>query len=228
MPCTTPNPSDPITEGYTVGISIALGLKYANILNLIYCQLVNDLGVNQRGPILSGFIEIGNGMYYLKTLIPNGFRGGLKIQYCGDVIGFLAINPEEYENIDVKTSTRSSLAGVGVPSITNPIPINPESPIELRLTDDYLVAESRSIDITNVDWPNLTGSTTQFMMDSRPSFIKTATLLNQTSLRVELTNQELIDIGCGRWSYEFRCVLANGHKITLAVGNIVIVPPFGD
>jgi hypothetical protein len=228
MSCTTPNPSDPITEGYTAGISIALGLKYTNILNLIYCQLVNHLGVNQRGPILSGFIEIGNGMYYLKTLIPNGFRGGLKIQYCGITLGFIAINPEDYENLDVKVSTRCSSTGIGVPSITNPIPINPESPIELRLTDDYLVAESRSIDITSVYWPDLTGSTTQFMIDSRPSFIKTATLLNQTSLRVELTNQELATIGCGRWSYEFRCTLANGHKITLALGNIVIVPPFGD
>lgn len=226
--CTTPSPIDQITDGYVCGISLSLGKKYENILNYLYAQLIDSTGNNHRGPIISGFYEIGNGNYYLNTLIPHGFRGGIKFNYCGSSLGFLAINPEEYENVDVKISTRCSASGSSIPSFSNPIPLNSQDPIELRLTDDYLIQESRSIDITSVDWPNLIGSTTNFIIDSKPTFSKIATLLNQTSLRVELSNDELAQIGAGRWSYEFRCTLANGHIITLAFGNVVIIPPFAD
>ena len=226
--CTTPAPSNPITEGFTAGISLSFGSKYAGLVNYIYAQLIDEDGDNYYGPILDGFIEIGNGYYYLSTLIPNAFRGSIKFLYCGDVIGLLAINPEEYERIDVNISSRAPINGVSVPSFANPIPINPESPIEFRLTDDYSVQESRSLDITSVDWPDLTGSTTEFIIDSTTCFKKNATLLNSTSLRIELSNEELASIGAGRWNYEFRCTLANTHVITLAVGNLVIVPPFSD
>ncbi len=226
--CTTPSPSNPITEGFTAGISLSFGSKYSGLINYIYAQLIDEDGDDFYGPILNGFIEIGNGYYYLSTLIPNGFRGSIKFLYCGDVIGLLAINPEEYEHIDADISSRAPINGVSVPSFANPMPINPESPIEFRLTDDYLAEESRSIDITSVDWPILTGSTTQFIIDTNPCFTKTATLLNSTNLRVQLTNEELAIIGVGRWNYEFRCTLANSHVITLAVGNLVVVPPFGD
>lgn len=228
MTCTTPSPSDPITSGYTMGISLSFGARYVGILNYLYAQLTNTSGVNYRGPILTGFSEIGNGNYYLLTTIPYNFRGGMKFMYCGNIIGFMSINPEEFERIDVSLSSRCALSGVSVPALTNPIPINPADPIELRLTDDYLIEESRSIDITSVDWPDLAGSTTDFIIDSQPTFTKQATLLNSTSLRIELTNEELQTIGAGRWSYEFRSTLSNGHIMTLTVGNLVIVPPFTD
>lgn len=226
--CTTPAPTDPITTGFTIGVSLSFGPKYAGLVNYIYGQLIDNNGNNFRGPILNDFIEVGNGYYYLNTLIPDGFRGAIKFIYCDNVIGLLAINPEEYERIDVEISSRAPINGVSVPSFANPVPLNPESPIEFRLTDDYSVQESRSIDITSLEWPVLTGSTTQFIIDTQPCFTKTATILNSTSLRIELSNEELAQIGVGRWSYEFRCTLANTHVITLAVGNLVIVPPFGD
>lgn len=212
---------------FEIGISLSFGKKYENCTTLS-AQLINADGTNYNTPYTTGFINLTNGYFLFTPTIPSSFRGGIKF-YCGiEFIGVLAINPEEYENIDVKVSTRCSSTGVGVPSLTNPIPINPEDPIELRLTDDYLVEESRSIDITSIDWPDLTGSVTEFIIDSMPTFTKTAELLNGTSLRVELSNEELNEIGAGRWSYEFRSTLSNSHIITLSVGNIVIVPPFTD
>lgn len=212
---------------FEIGMSLSFGKKYENCTTLS-AQLINNDGTNYNTSYTSGFVNLTNGYFLFTPTIPTSFRGAIKF-YCGaEFLGALAINPEEYENIDVKVSTRCSSTGIGVPSLTNPIPINPADPIELRLTDDYLVEESRSIDITSIDWPDLTSSTTQFIIDSRPTFIKSAQLLNATSLRVELSNEELTQIGAGRWSYEFRCTLSNTHIITLSVGNIVIVPPFTD
>lgn len=212
---------------FEMGISLFLGEKYKNCTTLS-AQLISSNGSNYNSPYTNGFINLTNGNFLFTPTIPTSFKGAIKF-YCGnEFIGVLSVNPQEYENIDVKISTRCSSTGNGVPTLTNPIPINPENPIELRLTDDYLVQESRSIDITSINWPDLTGSTTNFILDSRLSFIKQASLLNNTSLRIELTNQELMSIGAGRWSYEFRSILSNGHRITLAVGNIVIVPPFAD
>jgi len=223
----TSNFNPTTSGGYTLGISLSFGQKYANC-DYIHGELINSDGTIYGISYSEEFVNLTGGNYLFTGLVPPSFRGAIKF-YCEDeLLGALAINPEEYENVDVKVSTRCSTSGVGVPALTNPIPVNPEDPIELRLTDDYLVEESRSIDITSVDWPSLTGSTTEFMIDSRPTFVKTAQLLNSTSLRVELTNAELEEIGAGRWSYEFRCTLSNGHIITLAVGNIVIVPPFAD
>lgn len=208
-------------------VSLSLGKRYENCQN-IYAQLINSDGTNYGVSHSTGFANLTNGNYLFTGIIPTSFRGAIKF-YCGaELLGATAINPEEYENVDVKVSTRCATSGVGVPALTNPIPINPEDPIELRLTDDYLTEESRSIDITSIDWPDLTGSTTNFMIDSRPTFIKPAQLFNGSSLRVELSNEELAQIGAGRWSYEFRCTLSNTHIITLSVGNIVIVPPFTD
>ena len=212
---------------FEMGISLSFGKKYEACTTLS-AQLINTNGTNYSTPYTTGFVNLTNGYFLFTPTIPASFRGAIKF-YCGiEFLGALAINPEEYENIDVKVSTRCSSTGIGVPALTNPIPINPEDPIELRLTDDYLVEESRSIDITSVDWPDLIGSTTEFIIDSRPTFTKIAELLNQTSLRVELSNEELSQIGAGRWSYEFRSTLSNGHIVTLSVGNIVIVPPFTD
>ena len=212
---------------FEMGISLSFGKKYKNCTTLS-AQLINKDGTNYSTPYTTGFVNLTNGYFLFTPTIPASFRGAIKF-YCGiEFLGALAINPEEYENIDVKISTRCATSGVGVPSLTNPIPINPADPIELRLTDDYLIQESRSIDITSVDWPDLTGSSTNFIIDSMPTFIKPAQLLNATSLRIELSNEELEQIGAGRWSYEFRSVLSNTHIITLVVGNIIIVPPFTD
>jgi len=212
---------------FEMGISLSFGKNYENCTTLS-AQLINGNGTNYSTPYTTGFVNLTNGYFLFTPTIPASFRGAIKF-YCGvEFLGALAINPEEYENTDVKVSTRCSSTGTGVPTLTNPIPINPTDPIELRLTDDYLVAESRSIDITSVNWPDLTGSSTSFIIDSMPTFTKTAQLLNTTSLRVELSNEELQQIGAGRWSYEFRSVLSNTHIITLVVGNIIIVPPFTD
>ena len=53
-------------------------------------------------------------------------------------------------------------------------------------------------------------------------------ILNSNTLRVELSKNDLMKIGGGRWSYEVRSILPNNHIMTLTLGNIIVVPPFGD
>ena len=212
---------------FETGISLSFGKKYENCTTLS-AQLINKDGTNYITPYTTGFVNLTNGYFLFTPTIPTSFRGAIKF-YCGvEFLGALAINPEEYENIDVKVSTRCVSTGTGVPTLSSPITINASEPIELRLTDDYLIQESRSIDIHSINSPDLTGSSTTFIIDSMPTFTKPAELLSLTSLRVQLSNEELQEIGAGRWSYEFRSVLSNGHIITIVVGNIIIVPPFAD
>ena len=53
-------------------------------------------------------------------------------------------------------------------------------------------------------------------------------VISSTLLRIELSNAEVRIIGAGRWDYEIRALFQNNNKITVAVGNMIIVPPFGD
>ena len=53
-------------------------------------------------------------------------------------------------------------------------------------------------------------------------------IINETTLRIELSSANLNAIGAGRWSYEIQAILSNGHTVTLTIGNIIIVPPFAD
>lgn len=74
-------------------------------------QLVDTSGVNSGSEITTGFSEIGNGFYLWNySSFADDFRGGVKIYESGattPVLAFRAINPEEGEYTDVKTSTRS-------------------------------------------------------------------------------------------------------------------------
>ena len=110
---------------FEMGISLSFGKNYENCTTLS-AQLINGNGTNYSTPYTTGFVNLTNGYFLFTPTIPASFRGAIKF-YCGvEFLGVLAINPEEYENIDVKVSTRCSSTGIGVPALTNPIPINPE------------------------------------------------------------------------------------------------------
>jgi hypothetical protein len=205
-----------------MSIGLAFGEKYANATNL-YAQLVNASGINFGYPYYDGFVHLGNGHYMFNGIIPYDFRGGIKFYIGSKLMSFLSINPETFEYKDVKVSSRCYL-GSNHSFISN----SDSSVIELRLSDDYLAAEGRSIDLTSNDWPNLIESINTFNVDGDTFFTKYLLIINQNTLRIELTKQELQIIGAGRWNYEIRSLLSNNHILTLTVGNLIIVPPFGD
>jgi hypothetical protein len=102
---------------YTLDISIVLPNTETGITDWV-AQLVNTAGANVGAAITTGFVEIGGGNYlWHYANFPDGHRGGVKFYRSSAptvIRAFVAINPEEAENIDKKVSIGildSSLAG---------------------------------------------------------------------------------------------------------------------
>ena len=100
--------------------------------------------------------------------------------------------------------------------------------LDLRLTDDYYAVDGRGIDFTSDDYPNLNEATTIFYVDGKISFSKTISYIDIKTLRLEIDSADLESIGAGRWSYEIRSIFPSNHIVTIGVGNLIIVPAFGD
>ncbi len=86
---------------YTASINLVLGTSKIG-LSLV-AQLINTAGSSVGSSIHSGFIEIGQGNYiWTYDQFPDGFRGGIKFFDQANpsiVLAFVAINPEEIEQI---------------------------------------------------------------------------------------------------------------------------------
>lgn len=92
---------------YTLDIPIALGSSQTGLT--LEAQLVNTSGADVGSAVTTGFTEIGLGNYlWHYASFPDGHRGGVKFRLSGGgtLKAFTAINPEEAENTDAKTSTR--------------------------------------------------------------------------------------------------------------------------
>jgi hypothetical protein len=225
---TTSTTCQPIS-GYTRSISMSLGYKYTGMTNLS-AQFINTNGQNYGCKLTTGFVDVGFGNYLLTTQIPFDFRGALKFYSGLTFLGAISINSEEYEYVDVRVSSRCT--GVGIPATVTKTSFSTyeSESIEFRITDDYYASEGRSLDITFEGYPSLIGALVTFEVDGSNSqkFVKYANILSDTTLRIELIKDELQTIGAGRWNYEIKSILSNGHVLTLAIGNIIIIPPFGD
>lgn len=103
---------------YTLDFALALGSSQTGLT--LSAQLVDTAGSNVGGAVLTGFTEIGVGNYlWHYASIPDGHRGGVKFSISGGALmAFAAINPEEGENTDAKTSTRSTYAGGDTAGVT--------------------------------------------------------------------------------------------------------------
>lgn len=99
---------------YTLSIPILLGSSQTGLT--LKAQLVDTAGSNVGAAITTGFVEIAGGNYLLTASIPDGHRGGIKILKSDNTfMAFGAINPEEAENTDAKTSTRLATSGYTAP-----------------------------------------------------------------------------------------------------------------
>ena len=91
---------------YIMNISISVSSCQTGLA--LNAQLVDSSGADTGEIISTGFSEIGNGHYLWNyPLFPDGFRGAAKFFENGSpgtILAFLAINPEEVENTDIKTS----------------------------------------------------------------------------------------------------------------------------
>lgn len=102
---------------YTFDFALDLGPANTGLADL-RAQLVDTAGSNSGSAVSTGFTEIGSGRYlWHYTGFPDGHRGGVKFYSNAapsTILAFASINPEEAENTDVKTSTRSTLDAAGV------------------------------------------------------------------------------------------------------------------
>lgn len=76
----------------------------------IHAQLYDSAGNTSGAAITSGVVELLTGIFQLVVTVPDGFVGSLIFYEDGntDNRAAVSINPQETENADVKTSTRSS------------------------------------------------------------------------------------------------------------------------
>lgn len=102
---------------YTLDFALDLGPAKAGLSDL-RAQLVDTAGSNTGSAVTTGFTEIGSGRYlWHYASFPDGHRGGVKFYSNAapsTILAFASLNPEEAENSDVKTSTRSTLDAAGV------------------------------------------------------------------------------------------------------------------
>ena len=102
---------------YTAMFSFA----FQNLSGLtLNAKLFDSAGAQTGATITTGFDDLGDGAYQYLATIPNGHVGTLKIYDSAQPSRCipLAVNPQEIENADVKTSTRSIFAGGAVDSVT--------------------------------------------------------------------------------------------------------------
>ena len=92
---------------YTLDFSLDLGPANGGLSDL-RAQLVDTTGTNSGAAISTGFVEIAGGKYlWHHTGFPDGHRGGVKFYSNAApavILAFAAINPQEAENTDQKTS----------------------------------------------------------------------------------------------------------------------------
>ena len=103
---------------YSQNIGIVLGTSKTGLT--LKAQLVDTSGANVGSSVTSGFTEIGLGNYsWYYTSFPDSFRGGIKVLNNGDssLLAFVAVNPEDAENLDVKTS-KTKLDSTGLDAIS--------------------------------------------------------------------------------------------------------------
>lgn len=215
---------------YTSTIGVSLGQSQTGLT--LAAQLIDTTGGIIANDIRTGFVEVGLGSYlFTYVSYPDDFRGAVKFLNVNNASGLMAIsaiNPQESEYADVKTSTRLSNAGLPatVPVFSIPTDMTSGDAVTLRITDDYKLSEGRNIDATSTGWPDLTSSTVTLNVCNK--FTKNLTIVAARQIRIELTRTELATIGGGRWPFEIYATLSNGNIITIVTGDFNIVSPFND
>lgn len=217
---------------YTADISINLGASQTGLT--LKAILVNTVGADVGAEILTGFTEIGFGQYlWHYAAFPDSHRGGVKF-YTGTLPAglkaFVAINPEELENTNVKTSTVSAGGGDELQrneAIRVSDQLGESDDIYLTLGDSYSTDNGRAIHFLDVKslWPDLDVGSVKFYAQSSiiDAVVVTATGAVK-EVKVELTSSETAALAVGKSYYSVRHVLDGtpDDVETLARGRLIV------
>lgn len=216
---------------YTLDINIALGSSQTGLT--LSAQLVDTAGANVGSAITTGFTEIGVGNYlWHYTGFPDAHRGGVKFSTTGGTLkAFVAINPEEAENLQGSlTAARAAkldLIGTGVATVSQPV--QDSGDITTIRGDAYSNTDSRSLEWTTTAatvWPTLTGASVTFTarsLTNTSELTKTATVVTSTGaskkVRVELTPSDTSSMALGPHKFDLQATLSGTtRRITLVRG----------
>jgi hypothetical protein len=219
---------------YTLDFSINLGASQTGLT--LKAQLVNTSGADVGSEISAGFTEIGFGQYLAHlTAIPDGHRGGVKF-YTGTLPtglkAFAAINPEEAENSDIKTSEVES-GGGGGDSLQRTAAIRvsdqqaDSDDIYLTIGDSYSTDNGRALHFLDVKslWPDLdAGEVNFYVQDSVIQAEVVEDTGNNKEVKVELSSTDTAELVVGKMRYSLRHVLdGTPDEIeTLAQGRVIV------
>lgn len=222
---------------YTLDIPIVLTASQTGLV--LKAQLVNSAGANVGSEITGAVVEIGGGNYLAHlTAIPDGHRGGVKF-YTGSLPSglkaFAAINPEEAENTDVKTSSVEGGGGGGdALQRTQAIRVSDQQDnsedLYLVIGDSYTTDNGRAVHFLDAKglWPDLDEGTVEFLIQgtSIDAEVVTATGTGK-EVKVELTSTDTAGLLVGKSRYQLRHVLAQVDPTpddveTLATGRLIV------
>ncbi len=202
-------------------------------------QLYNSDGTTNGSPVTTGFVErpTGSGNYFWTyAVFPDGFRGGVAITAAGVFKMSFAMNPEEAENIDVKTSTRATPTAGAPPAVTIVSPVLSSGNVQIVRGDDYANADGRALTFDISDpgnfLPSLAGATVRLKtgLPNRPNLavlnvtgtVVTATGTTRT-VRFELTSAQTAVLVPIAYNFDVEATLSTSRVITLLQGQCIVL-----
>jgi hypothetical protein len=218
---------------YTLDINILLGASQTGLT--LKAQLVGPTGVNVGSEITGAVTEIGGGNYLAHlTAIPDGHRGAV-LFYTGTLPSGLkavaAINPQEAEFSDVKTSSISGGGGGDALQRTQAIRVSDQQEnsddIYIVIGDSYTTDNGRAVHFLDVKglWPDLNEGELEFLIQgtSIEADAVTATGTGK-EVKVELSSEDTAALVVGKSRYQLRHVLDGtpDEVETLATGRLIV------
>lgn len=138
--------------------ALACTVNFAESGLTVYAQLFDSDGAAYGSEITTGIVnlEVGGNptrAYQLVATVPDGFVGSCLLYESGDVENgaAVAISPQETENADVKTSTRSSHSAANVATALMTYALESGKTTQVALLDLWavIVGDSAADDAQN-------------------------------------------------------------------------------
>lgn len=148
-------------------------------------------------------------------------------------VGILATAESLEDVLDEVEAISAAIIGLSAGDVTVISPVDAaDSTITIYRGDDYKAAESRRLSWTSSAWTayNITGATILFSARYKRAtgalFTKAGTVLDATTVAVELTNAETLALGLEGTTFAFdvQATLTNSDVVTLAWGDMFITP----
>lgn len=217
---------------YTLTIGLALGSSQTGLT--LSAQLVDTAGANVGSAVTTGFVELGAGNYtWTYASFPDDFRGAVKLSSSGTLKAIAAINPQEAEYTDAKTSSRLGTSTSATITYTGPVATSGD--VTIVHGDDYNNTDSRALEWSTTDtatWPDLTAATITLTVKAHAGgaaeLTKTGTVVTPTGatkkVRVELTAANTTSLALGSHKFDVQATLASGRIATLITGTLNVLP----